>query len=503
MSETTRSLASISRQPLTPRDLAAVFFRHKKLFAISFVSTLLVGVAYTALFPTYKSEATFQLGKARIDPAVTALPNVSPLLQSQEIGEEELNSQVELLRDDEVLRQVSERTGLAQPRSWLPEWTTRNSDQRLEKTVARLKKQIDIQPVRKSRLIAISYRATDPQLALSVVKTLAEVYLARQANLRRPAGQAAFFDEQVRESRQALHSAQTALVRFSRNGKVASASLERDLNVQKLVEAQASEMGLQAGIAETQERIRALDRKMSDLPEHRVTQVHNSDNPQLQEKLKSRLLELQLKRTELLTKFQPSYRLVQEADQEIAQAEAALKAEVARPLRDEVTEINPDYTWASAERVKCLIDLQGLEKRLQIVGAQISKYQRASETLAAEVIEQNDLEQAVKAAEDKYLLYANKREEARIGDALDSKGILNVSLAQPPRVPTVPVLPLLAGIWLSFAAALLVSIALVFVVDRLDPTVRTPADVIELLGAPVLATFPIAPRGGTRMRSAS
>jgi hypothetical protein len=36
--------------------------------------------------------------------------------------------------------------------------------------------------------------------------------------------------------------------------------------------------------------------------------------------MKSKLLELELRRTELLTKFQPSYRLVREVEQQIAQA---------------------------------------------------------------------------------------------------------------------------------------------------------------------------------------
>ena len=55
--------------------------------------------------------------------------------------------------------------------------------------------------------------------------------------------------------------------------------------------------------------------------------IRNSDNPQLTEKMKSKLLELQLKRTELLTKFQPSYRLVQEVDLQIAETKTSIATE--------------------------------------------------------------------------------------------------------------------------------------------------------------------------------
>jgi len=37
------------------------------------------------------------------------------------------------------------------------------------------------------------------------------------------------------------------------------------------------------------------------------------------ERMKSKLLELELKRTELLTKFEPTYRPVQEVEEQIAQ----------------------------------------------------------------------------------------------------------------------------------------------------------------------------------------
>ena len=58
-----------------------------------------------------------------------------------------------------------------------------------------------------------------------------------------------------------------------------------------------------------------------------TTVVRNSDNPQLLQQLKSTLLNLQLKRTELLTKYEPTYRLVQEVDQQIADAKNAISAE--------------------------------------------------------------------------------------------------------------------------------------------------------------------------------
>jgi uncharacterized protein involved in exopolysaccharide biosynthesis len=96
----------------------------------------------------------------------------------------------------------------------------------------------------------------------------------------------------------------------------------------------------------------------------------------------------------------------------------------------------------------------------------------------------------LKATEEKYLLYLNKREEARIGDALDQGGILNVTIAEQ---ATVPALPELSGLGFGLAGLVgagTLSVTLAFVNDYLNPAFRTPDEIIAYLGSPVLASLP-------------
>src|ERR1700722_11209190 len=97
----------------TLRDVAAVFFRQKRLLIISFAVVASAGVLYAALFPSYQAEMKVILRRGRIDPAVTPTPSSSPAFEHDEITEEELNSEVELLRDTDILRQVVLEAGLA------------------------------------------------------------------------------------------------------------------------------------------------------------------------------------------------------------------------------------------------------------------------------------------------------------------------------------------------------------------------------------------------------
>jgi uncharacterized protein involved in exopolysaccharide biosynthesis len=473
----------------TLRDVAAVFFRHKRLLVISFVLIATTGILYSALLPSYKAEMKVLLRRGRIDPAVTPTPTPSPAFEHDEITEEELNSEVELLHDEDILRQVISETGLAQS-TWISVLTRQGVEERTERAVRRLAGSLDVQPVRKSRLITVSYSSPDPGRSAAVLHSLAQAYLAKHATSVRPSGEQIFFEQQVSGARLVLQEAQRDLIAFTQKQGVVSAGLERDLAIQKLSDAEASQLGVESAMAEVGERVRVLESSLRDLPKRRVVEVKNADNPQLQEKLKSKLLDLELQRTSLMTKFEPSYRLVQEVDQQIVQAKAAIEAEELKPLRDETSQDDPEFDWARSEHLKSQVELRALLQKRAVVREQVVAYQLAAQKLEESAIAQQDLEQQVKAAEEKYLLYSNKREEARIGDALDQNGVLNVAIAQQPRVPALPVWSFLAATCFSFIGACGFSTAIVYATDYFDPSFRTPEEVAKFLGSPVLASLP-------------
>ena len=132
--------------------------------------------------------------------------------------------------------------------------------------------------------------------------------------VHRPAGELRFFEQQTGESRRQLEESQQKLLHFTAGHGVVAAAQQRDLALQKLSEVDASYRQTRIDLAETQQRVWELSEQLTKLPERTTTQVRTADNPELLKALKSSLLDLQLKRTQLLTKFEPSHRLVQEVD---------------------------------------------------------------------------------------------------------------------------------------------------------------------------------------------
>jgi uncharacterized protein involved in exopolysaccharide biosynthesis len=428
--------------------------------------------------------------RSRADATATPTLAQSPEFNRRDVTEEELNSEVELLRDKQILGQVVRSAGLTSDGAW--SWVFDHGDdaKRLEHAVHRLSDRLNVEPVRKTTLIAVTYASSDPEQSARVLRCLADAYLQRHVQVHRPSGEFEFFQQQMEESRQGLTQAELQLMEFTRDEGVVSAAMERDTALQKLSEGEADYRQTKVALAETARRVVTLQSKLESLPERTTTQIRNSDNPQLLEKMKSKLLELQLKRTELLTKFEPSYRLVQEVDKQIAEAKAALASEDQSPLRDETTDRDPDHQWAQAELVKAQVEFNALQSRAAAMNAQLASYRDTTHQLGDRAIKQEELLRNLKTAEEKYVLYANKREEARISDALDQSRILDVSLAEQPAVPALPVRSALSFGAIGLVLAGTCSTGLVFASDYLDPAFRTPDDVIAYLGTPVLASLP-------------
>jgi uncharacterized protein involved in exopolysaccharide biosynthesis len=479
-------------EPVSPtmRELATVLFRQRKLFAAVSGLVFVLAVVYAFAGATYRAQVRVLVRRGRADPPMTAQENAPPDFSRVEVTEEELNSEVELLKDYDVLRRVVEANDLA-AHDWL-RWLRPHEEQaaRVERAAKKLAGRLDVEPIKKTNLIAVSYDAPDPQLAAHVLQSLASVYQEKHMEVHRPGGQLHFFDQQTGESRRQLEEAKRKLVDFTTIRGVVMAAQQRDLALQRVDELEASYQEAQVQMSETEHRVQELDAQLAKLPERTITQVRTADNPELLRALKASLLDLELKKTQLLTKFEPKTRLVQEVEQQILQAKAAITAERVTPVHDETTDQNASYEWARAELQKAQVELKGLEAREGTTSAHLAGYRTLARQLGEDAIVQDDLTSSEKAAEENYLLYVKKREEARMGDALDEGGIVNVAIAEQPVVPALPVWPAGAVVLVGFVAAVTSGTGAAFAADYLDPALRTPEDALVCLKIPVLASLP-------------
>ncbi len=475
---------------LTLRDVAAVLFRQRWLLLASFVVILIAAVASGVLTPTYKAEMKILVRRGRADPVVTSQPERDAQVVREEITESELNSEVELLNSQDLLRKVVLANNLQSSESSWHFLGKSSDDVRIARAVRQLGTSLKMEPLRKTNVISVTFESRDPELAARVLNSLASLYVEKHLQVHRPSGEFKFFDQETAQLRKGLDLAETRLTDFTRDGGVVSAQMERDLTLQKASALEASLTQTQAAIAETEQRIQTLQQQIASIPPRMVRQERTSDNPQLLQQMKSTLLTLELTRTELLSKFDPTYRPVQEIEKQIRDTRAAIDGEKDAPVRDETTDQDPTYEWVKSELVKAQSELSGLNARAAADKSSLARYRTGARTLQQAAITQQDLLQTAKTEEENYLLYRRKEEEARINDALDRGGILNVAIAQPPTEPVLPARSFWLYGLLSMFLAGTGSVGLAFTSDFLDPSFRTPDEVVGFLESPVLASLP-------------
>jgi len=502
-------------------ELFAAASRQRKIAAIAFLAIFGVVIIFGMLLSDRyeaRMEILVEQGQLRrAEPVVTSGPNAQPIVAEPSVnGDEALNSEIALLRSESVLLQVVTTCGLdARPGLWgrmrdglwagatnwgLERWLrgvafvvpVLRQPSKEERTAAALRllaSKLRIEVLKMSDIISVTYRSDDPQLAAQVLNTLGAAYLKEHALAHHPPGDLQFFQKETEQAHAQMDQAEQKLVNFTHQGGVASGQVQLDDALRRLSDVQARQSETRTSMAGTEQRLRTLLSQSKVIPQRQTTQLKMSDSAILLQQLKSSLLNLQMRRTELLTKYEPSYPLVQEVDRQIAEAQAALNEAEKSQVQERTTDRDPTFEMVREDLTRSTAELATLKAQDTSLAKEEASDQARAEWLQQQATQQQDLMRDAKSAEGNYLLLLQKQEEARISNQLDQERILNVSIVQPALAPVLPVHP--AQWYLGYGSLLGILCAFAFAAgaDRLDPTLRTAEEVETALQTHVLASL--------------
>lgn len=482
------------------KDLLAVGFRHRKLIRWVFLFTLLGAVlAVLILGPEYESDMNIFVGKNRVQTAVT--PDSSPRSSSSGDTDETtlvLNSEIELLQSDDILEQVVPACGLdvGTIHWWtpyeqsvialVPGW----KEERFANAVTKLQGALEITPVASSSVIDVNYSSSDPGTSNCVLNTLGSLYMAKHIAVERRPRVTNLFAKQAHNYHQRLLDLYTQLANSARTQNAVEPPTQLDLVVKEANDFDSTLKTTQSAIQGTKQRIAEIEKRLASTPPRLPTQETTGENVELMADLKSKLVDLERQRTEMLTKYEPSYRLVKQVETQIKQTKAAIAADEKKPVLTKVTDQNPDYQWLVSELSKARVDLHTLEGQAAETASNLASLRGNAVSLDKRNLVYQDVMQQVQAVQGNYLLYVGKTEQARISDILDKRNVLNVAISERPTMPVVPLLSPTLLIGLSFLLAAFAGLTAAGVAEYLDPTFRTPDEVKEILDMPVCASIP-------------
>jgi uncharacterized protein involved in exopolysaccharide biosynthesis len=474
--------------------LVTPLFRRKRVliatFLVAFIAIVLAGAVMP---PQFTSHMAILVNRERLDPLVTTGTTTQMITVGNPVSEEEINSEAELLKSRDVLEKVVLANGLQNRAAggfrklFRPK---QNEADKVERAVRSLAENIKIGTTTKTDLIEASYSSPDPRLSYGVLSTLGSLYLEKHVSVHRPPGSYEFFAQETQKYRKALEDSEARLRTFGEQRGSAAPDLERTNLAVQVTNSIGQLHQAEEAIAADQQRIGSDQQQMKVTPQRSATKQDIDSANLLLQNLGASLLTAQTKRTQLLLKYDPSYPLVKEADQEIADAKAAISQAEKTPFVNEETDRDPTFELLREDRAKTESDLAAQRANVAAIKNSVQSLQSQMADLDQKAVTQQDLLRDVKANEDNYLLYLSKREQERTSDALDKTRIANVAIAVPPAIPALPTHSFQFIAFLGLVFATVLSIAMAYVTDYFDPSFNTPAQLIDFLSIPVVVAVP-------------
>lgn len=343
----------------------------------------------------------------------------------------------------------------------------------------RLQRNLQVKSNRDSRVIHITYTAPDPQFAAVAANAFVEAYrqTVHELNVRPAQEDTRLYDQHIAQLRQRLEAAEAKLTRFQQQKGIVAPDERLDVETARLSELSGQLAVAQAQAMESAAKERQLREFLARTDAQPPAEI--VAGPVVQQ-LQQRVAETEAKLSELARRRGPNHPQRKAAETELRQ----LRAELGQAMR------RVAHGMLASSQV-------GPEREAAVRGAferqrnRVLGLKSARDRLAA-------LAREVEEARRAYLAASERLAQSRIAS---EAGRANTSLVHAAVAPIGPAGPsTMLVVALAFAGGLAIGIGVALAREASDGYVRCERDVVELLGAPVLAV--LAPRraGGQKVR---
>lgn len=451
--EQTEAVASTAAATISLATLWQFLRRRGRLVAILFLLGFGAAAAYILTRPVlYEAQMKLLLKRARTDAPIDAERRQAGTVPT-ELSDSEIESEIELFRSRDSLATIVREQGLAAAAGGPEAAAVREA-----RAVREFTRRLSVFRIENTNLISVALRDPDPQRAARLLARLAEIYMAKHAVLHRNQDSSQFFARQADSYAQQLDQAQRQLAAFRERHQVSLLAAEKEAALRRQDELERTLQQTESEIESARDRAAQLRRQVLELPETVETQRRMARSESLLERLKATLLELENKRTELLTKYDRQYRLVQEVERQIEDTRRMIEQEQQASVVDRTSALNPLRQSLKGDLLRTETELAGLMAKRDKLAADLRQVRASLLGLERITAEHDDLVRQVKLAEENFLLYQRKREESRLADAMDRERILNVTIVEEPVPPAMPAeqhraaLLLLSAVMSAFAS---------------------------------------------------
>lgn len=427
------------------------------------ISIILIGVISAAGYtlwqvPQYRSSVTIEI-----------LKKDDSIIEGVGIGQDNvadatfMATQYELLRSRALAERVAEVLDLPSDARYANQDAKRS--RRLEAATQAVLFGSGVAPVRRSRVIEISYTSIHPSEASRIANAIAENFI--ESNMERKYNATAyarrFLEERLASTKRLLEDSQRKLVAYAQDKGIIELGAEGAPSLDA-----SSLIALNDALAQAQSERISAEQTYREAVSNPLTREFIGD--EVLAPVKERRSKLVAEYEENLSLFKPDYPDMLKLSARIQ----SLDREIEATKNGLVGSLETAYRAALGREQSLQSRVDGLKEEVQ--------------DLRNRRIEYEILQREVDTTRSQYEALLQRLKEVSFASGVANSQVSIVDRAVPPTRPFSPNLKL--NVAIGFAASLLIGVGLALVLGFFDDTIKTPEDVEEKLGLPTFGVIP-------------
>lgn len=473
--------------PLEMPDLRAYarILRHR-FQAVIIVFFILFSVAAIVTLkqkPVYRAQTLLEIQKENPD-----IPTIQELYELDSVSDAYLRSQYTILASESLARRVIDELGLDRlPEFNSPKWWSwrekkvapapqvfaaapRRVDREVYQRVLELfGDRLSINPISRSRLVAIQFDSLNPELAASIANSLAKNYVEQNLEGRWSATQKAadWLSQQLSAVKVKVEKSEEQLQDYARRNDLVF--LESDKGPSWNAENEQIQQ-LQGELTKAEAQRYEKEALYHVVATGDYASLPGISGNKLIQDLTERLADLKREYARVSTTFSPDYPRVMEIQNQIDEITASIQEQ----RKSAANTITNEYLAAV--------------QRENLVRQGLREEQERMNGVASRAVQYNILKREVDTNRQLYEGLLQRLKEASVSASLKASNIRIVDSAEPPTKPVRPKILLNLGAGAILGLALGIGVALFQ--ERLDDTLKGTGDVERQLGLAAVGLIP-------------
>lgn len=335
---------------------------------------------------------------------------------------------------------------------------------------------IVVAPVKNSKIVDVSYLSTNPEFATLIVNSVAKAYIDEILDMKMSASRYSleWMTKKAEEEKTKLEKSERALQEYMRAHDIVTLQDRVAITPEKL-----SEFNTQLMRAETKRKeIESLYNQVLSVTKNlreAETLPAIASEPTVQS-LRGQILKAEQNIEELTKKYGKKHPAMIKAEEELR----VLRQKREQEIRRVINSIRNEYELAKANESSLRRTLAGTKSEAQ--------------SLNEKFIEFGVLTREVETNRQLYDALIKKIKEQSVTEEIQTVNVWVVEKAEKPVSPVKPRKAL--NILLGIIVGLFGGVGLAFFFEYLDNTIKTPEDVENRIGVPVLGTVPLMEKKG-------